>query len=113
MPDYVRTTDGTKARAISYVKDGLLKTDYVKARETSVAQATVEDMAEGIVGFCSGCKAQCHMTFPAGMDHADVDRAIHGKPVKSFCPKCDRLTEFLPASKYLNHPMVMKNQTTN
>ena len=112
MRDYVTAPDGAKARPVSYVKDGHLKTDYVKTKPLPIHLASMEDMAEGIVGFCSGCKAQSQMTFPSGMDHKDVDRAIQGKPVKVYCPRCERLTEFLPAHKYLPHKMVMNNERT-
>lgn len=69
-----------------------------------------QELVESIVGFCSGCGMQAAMTFPNGFDVKDGDKALQGKPVKAICPRCEKLTEFLPAATYQNHPMVMRNQ---
>lgn len=92
----------------TYVKDGQIKTSYVEA--VGGVKDPKQALAEGIVGFCSVCHAQVQMTFPGGFDVHDLDKALQGKPVKAICPTCERLTEFLPAAKYMPHPMVMKNQ---
>lgn len=89
-----------------------MKVAAVQVRKTPspIEVPAVQELAESIVGFCSGCKAQCQMTFPAGFDTKTGDRALMGKSVKAFCPRCQRLTEFLPAASYMNHEMVMRNQ---
>lgn len=92
----------------TYVKDGHIRTSYVEA--IGGVKDPKQALAEDIVGFCSVCHAQVQMTFPGGFDVRDLDKALHGTPVKAICPACERLTEFLPAAKYLPHPMVMKNQ---
>lgn len=102
-----------RAIPIDYVdKDQNPRTVYVVPREIPSVETPTEaqTMAEAVVGFCSGCHAQCTMTFPGGFDHASLDQALHGKPVKAICPRCEKLTEFLPAHKYMNHPAVMRNQ---
>jgi hypothetical protein len=69
-----------------------------------------QKLAESIVGFCSGCRMQATLTFPNGADHKDCDRAIQGKAMKALCPRCQKVTEFLPAATYFNHPLVQRNQ---
>lgn len=83
---------------------------YVKVQKHTLETHTSQKLAEAIVGFCSGCKMQATLTFPNGADHKDCDRVIHGKAQKVFCPKCQKITEFLPAATYFNHPMIQRNQ---
>lgn len=108
---YVKKGEEPKPKSYipyTFVKDGQIMTSYVEAVGGMKNEKQV--LAEDIVGFCSSCHAQVQMTFPGGFDVHDLDKALQGKPVKSFCPTCQKLTEFLPAAKYLPHPMVMKNQ---
>ena len=114
MTDFVGGKDGSPpAIPITYVTpDKNVRTVFVKVREASLIEKAPEaqEMAEAIPGFCSGCKAQSEMTFPSGFDRTVLDKALQGKPVKAWCPRCERLTEFLPAHKYMPHPTIMKNQ---
>lgn len=93
-----------------YVEDGVLKTEYVKISPKAAAYSAQKELAESIVGFCSGCKAQVQMTFPGGFDVRTLDPVLSGRAVKAICPACHKVTEFLPAHKYLPHHMVMRNQ---
>ena len=83
---------------------------YVKVQKHTIETHGPQKLAEAIVGFCSGCKVQATLTFPNGADNKDCDRAIQGKAMKVYCPKCQRITEFLPAATYFNHPLVQRNQ---
>jgi hypothetical protein len=69
-----------------------------------------QELVESIVGFCSGCRMQCQMTFPDGFRAKDGDHALQGKAIPAFCPRCKAMREFLPAATYQNTPLVMRNQ---
>jgi hypothetical protein len=92
--------------------DGDFKEAFVKVQKynTDDAGRMSQRLAESIVGFCSGCRMQSTLTFPNGADHKDCDRVIQGKAMKTFCPRCQKITEFLPAATYFNHPLVQRNQ---
>ena len=114
MHDFV----GSKPAAENHIKvpfvtkEGDFVESYVKVQKHSPDEhgRVAQNLAESIVGFCSGCRMQATLTFPNGADHKDCDRAIQGKAMKAFCPKCQRVTEFLPAATYFNHPLVQRNQ---
>lgn len=98
---------------IPYVTEGGdFQEAYVKVQRHNPDEVgrVAQQVAESIVGFCSGCRMQATLTFPNGADHRDCDRALQGKPVKVLCPRCQKVQEFLPADRYFNHPMVQRNQ---
>lgn len=114
MHDFV----GSKPAAENHIKvpfvtkEGDFIESYVKVQKHSPDEVgrTAQKLAEAIVGFCSGCRMQASLTFPNGADHKDCDRAIQGKSMKVFCPRCQKITEFLPAVTYQNSELVMRNQ---
>ena len=116
MHDFV----GSKPAAENHVKipfvtkEGDFVESYVKVQKHTPEQdqrgAVAQRLAEAIVGFCSGCRTQATLEFVNGADHKDCDRAIQGKPVRAFCQRCRKVTEFLPAATYQNNPFVMRNQ---
>lgn len=113
LTDYVRPANVDTERQgpsipVVFKKNGELRMTCVQ--DLGGKKSEKQNIAEGLVGFCSGCKAQVQMTFPNGFDVKTLDWALSGKPVRALCPACEKQTEFLPAAKYLPHPSVMKNQ---
>lgn len=107
----VSTLEGQHIEIPYVSKDGQFNTAMVEVRKSSTLEIPKEqELVETIVGFCSGCKMQAQLTFPTGFNQKHGDRALQGKAIDAFCPRCERMTEFLPAATYFNHPLVMRNQ---
>ena len=109
----VSNLEGTHV-TVPYVdkNDAKMKVALVEVRKppSPIEIPKEQELTESIVGFCSGCRVQCQMTFPAGFNQKSGDRALQGKSVEAFCPRCQKMTEFLPAATYQDHPLVMRNQ---
>ena len=66
-----------------------------------------------IIGRCGVCSITGTIEYPRNLIPAtDIDKLLAYKPVKCFCPKCKKNTEFLPVdvNKYPDVPALGKIQ---